>query len=67
MWGLVAVGVLLPFVQLRTFHAMSYISIASFVAIIAAIAIIAASFITGGTVEASLPPPISPSPPPRLR
>jgi len=51
-WGLVAVAVLVPFIQFRTFHMISYASFVSTVSIITAAAIITASFITGGTDEA---------------
>ena len=50
-WGFIAIVILLPFIQLRTFHAISYASFLSTVAIIVAVAIIAAAFITGGTEE----------------
>ena len=51
-WGLIAVAVLVPFIQFRTFHMISSASFISTVSIITAAAIIAASFITGGTDEA---------------
>ena len=57
-WGLVACLVLLPFAQLRTFHAMTYISILSFMAILASVAIISASFITGENTDDFVPPSI---------
>ena len=56
-WGLIAIAVLLPFAQLRTFHAMSYVSILSFLAILGAVGIIAASFITGENTEEDFVPP----------
>ena len=51
-WGLMSVAILLPCVQLRTFHAISWASLLSTLSILAAVIIIAASFITGGTTEA---------------
>jgi len=53
MWGFVSIAVLIPFIQLRTFHAISYASLLSTIAIIVAVMIIAASFITGTTEEAA--------------
>uniref|UniRef100_A0A7S3E6Q2 Amino acid transporter transmembrane domain-containing protein n=1 Tax=Chloropicon laureae TaxID=464258 RepID=A0A7S3E6Q2_9CHLO len=51
MWGLIGCAILLPFIQLRTLHAISYMSFASTVSIIAAVAVIVASFLTGNTEE----------------
>ncbi len=52
-WGLIAIAILLPCIQLRTFHAISFVSVLSIASILVAIAIIAASFISGNTTEAS--------------
>ncbi|QDZ20804.1 amino acid transporter [Chloropicon primus] len=60
-WGLIAVAVLVPFVQVRTFHAISYAALLSTISIIAAVAIIVASFILGGTEEAQSSDFIPPS------
>ena len=48
---LVSVAVLLPFAQLRTFHGISWLSLASTVAIVSGVALFAASYITGDTRE----------------
>jgi len=57
MWGLMAVAILVPFAQPRTFHAISFFSLLSTVSIIVAVAIIAAAFITGTTTEEEFVPP----------
>ena len=48
---LVSVAVLLPFAQLRTFHGISWLSLASTIAIVSGVALFAASYITGDTRE----------------